>query len=105
MQARPLVRAAGRQLWAFIANPVPASPLVRGPSRHRGPLTVSFLERRFKMKHRTFVVSALAALSVIAGVPLRADNMASIAIAPATGAVTLTPRWNIGSGLGGFHHM
>jgi len=31
--------------------------------------------------------------------------MASIAIAPATGAVTLTPRWGIGGGLSGFHFM
>jgi hypothetical protein len=31
--------------------------------------------------------------------------MASIAITPATGVVTLTPQWSLGSGLAGFHHM
>jgi hypothetical protein len=56
------------------------------------------------MKH-TFVLAALAALSVLAGVPVRADNMASIAIAPATGTVTLVPRWSIGGNLAGFHFM
>ena len=35
----------------------------------------------------------------------RADNMASIAIDPATGAVTLVPRWAIGGSLAGFHLM
>jgi hypothetical protein len=31
--------------------------------------------------------------------------MASISITPATGAVTLVPRWAIGGSLAGFHHM
>ena len=57
------------------------------------------------MKYSTFVFSALAALAVFSGTRVRADNMASIAIAPATGAVTLTQRWGIGSGLAGFHFM
>jgi hypothetical protein len=34
-----------------------------------------------------------------------ADNMASLAITPATGAVTLTPSWAIAPNLAGFHHM
>jgi hypothetical protein len=31
--------------------------------------------------------------------------MATLAITPATGVVTLTPRWSVGSDLGGFHFM
>lgn len=50
-------------------------------------------------------LSAFVAFSVFAGVQARADNMASIAIAPATGVVTLTPRWAIGGSLAGFHLM
>ncbi len=57
------------------------------------------------MKYRTFGFAALAALSLLAGTPARADNMASIAIAPATGAVTLVPRWSLGGNLAGFHFM
>ena len=57
------------------------------------------------MKYSTLISSALVAFTVLAGVHARADNMASIAIAPATGAVTLTPRWTIGGNLAGFHLM
>lgn len=57
------------------------------------------------MKIRTFVLSALAAFTGLAGSQLRADNMVNFGIAPATGVVTLTPRWNIGPNLAGFHHM
>ncbi|MES2692571.1 MAG: putative Ig domain-containing protein, partial [Verrucomicrobiota bacterium] len=57
------------------------------------------------MKLRTLALFALTALTGLSGVQLRADNMASIAIAPATGTVTLTPRWGIGGGLAGFHFM
>jgi hypothetical protein len=57
------------------------------------------------MKHSRFILAALTAISVLAGIPARADNMASIAIAPATGTVTLVPRWSIGGNLAGFHFM
>ncbi len=57
------------------------------------------------MKYRTLALSALAAFTIFAGNRALADNMASIAITPATGAVTLTPRWAIGGGLAGFHLM
>ena len=55
--------------------------------------------------YNTLVLSALVAFTVFAGIPAQADNMASIAITPATGVVTLTPRWSIGPNLGGFHQM
>ncbi len=57
------------------------------------------------MKYSTFVFAALAAISVLSGTPVQADNMASIAIAPATGVVTVVPRWTIGGSLAGFHFM
>ena len=58
------------------------------------------------MKYRTLFFSALATLTVlVAGNTARADFMMSIAINPATGAVTLTPRWAIGNNLAGFHFM
>jgi hypothetical protein len=57
------------------------------------------------MKHRSLLLPALVALSVFAGSPARADNMVSLAISPATGVVTLTPRWAAGTSLAGFHHM
>jgi hypothetical protein len=57
------------------------------------------------MKHSRFILAALAAITVLAGTPVRADNMASLAIAPATGVVTLVPRWSIGGSLAGFHFM
>ncbi len=55
--------------------------------------------------YRSLLTSALVALTVFAGLQARADNMASIAITPATGVVTLTPRWAIGGSLAGFHYM
>jgi hypothetical protein len=55
--------------------------------------------------YRTIVSSALVAFAVLMGAEARADNMASIAITPATGVATLTPRWAIGSNLAGFHQM
>lgn len=54
------------------------------------------------MKYPHFILSVLTAF---AAVPLWADNMVSVAIAPTTGAVTLVPRWSIGGGLSGFHFM
>lgn len=57
------------------------------------------------MKSHIKIISALAILTLFAGTTARADNMASIAITPATGVVTLTPRWAIGPNLAGFHLM
>jgi hypothetical protein len=57
------------------------------------------------MKPNALKLLALAAITILVGIPVRADNMASIAITPATGVVTLSPHWSIGSGLAGFHHM
>src|SRR4051794_6462 len=57
------------------------------------------------MKYSKFLIAALVAASALIGTQARADNMASIAIAPATGAVTLVPRWTIGPSLSGFHFM
>src|ERR1035437_192455 len=56
-------------------------------------------------KYSTLVSSVLVAFTVLAGIEARANNMASIAIAPATGAVTLVPRWVIGPNLAGFHYI
>jgi len=56
-------------------------------------------------KHHTLLTAALMAVTVFSGIQARADNMASIAIAPATGAVTLVPQWSIGGSLAGFHLM
>ena len=55
--------------------------------------------------YHTLSLSALLAVTVFSGIEARADNMAEFAITPATGAVTLTPRWTIGGNLAGFHHM
>jgi hypothetical protein len=55
------------------------------------------------MKYGTSILSAFAAFTLLAGIQARADNMASIAITPATGVVTLVPRWSIGGNLAGFH--
>ncbi len=55
--------------------------------------------------YRTFLSSALVALTVFVGFQARADNMASINVAPTTGVVTLAPRWAIGGNLAGFHFM
>ncbi len=51
------------------------------------------------------ILATLVAFAILAGSQLRADNMASIAITPATGVVTLTPRWAIGGNLAAFHEM
>ena len=51
------------------------------------------------MKSRTLLLSALVALTGLAGNLARAESMATIAITPATGQVTLIPRWAIGGGL------
>ncbi len=56
-------------------------------------------------KYSTLASSALVALTVFSGIQARADNMASIAIIPATGVVTLVPHWAIGGSLAGFHQM
>jgi sugar lactone lactonase YvrE len=55
--------------------------------------------------YRSFLTSALMAFMISAGLQARADNMATIAITPATGVVTLTPRWAAGGSLAGFHYM
>lgn len=57
------------------------------------------------MKYSTLASSALLALTALAGSQARADNMASLAITPATGVVTLSPQWAIGPNLAGFHFM
>ena len=57
------------------------------------------------MKYSTLVSSALIGLAVLSGIQARADNMVSIAITPATGVVTLTPRWSVGAPLAGYHYM
>ncbi len=56
-------------------------------------------------KYDGLLSSALAAFTVLGGIQARGDEMASVAIAPATGVVTLVPRWAIGGNLAGFHHM
>lgn len=55
------------------------------------------------MKYRKLLFAAIMASFSL--VQVRADNMATIAITPATGVVTLVPRWSIGGNLAGFHHM
>jgi len=57
------------------------------------------------MKYTSLALSAVAVFAALLGNTARADNMASLAIAPATGAVTLVPHWSIGPGLAGFHFM
>lgn len=57
------------------------------------------------MKFRTLTSSAVLAITALAAVQARADNMVSIAITPATGVVTLSPQWAVGPNLAGFHHM
>jgi PKD repeat protein len=55
------------------------------------------------MKLSSFIASAVAAFTLFVCTSARGDTMASLAIAPTTGAVTLTPRWAIGGNLAGFH--
>jgi sugar lactone lactonase YvrE len=58
--------------------------------------------------YRSVLTSALVALTVFTSLQARADSMASIAITPATGVVTLTPRWPaapVTGSLAGFHYM
>ena len=57
------------------------------------------------MKYSTLASSVLLAFTALAGNQVLADNMASIAITPATGVVTLAPHWAIGPNLAGFHYM
>jgi len=57
------------------------------------------------MKYSTLAFTAFIGLAAFSGIQARADNMASIAITPATGAVALTPQWGIGGNLAGFHQM
>lgn len=57
------------------------------------------------MNYRSVLLGALTGLSALTGLPAHADQMVSLGIAPATGTVTLTPRWVVGANLGGFHHM
>ncbi len=54
---------------------------------------------------RVFVLSAFASVAFLFPGAVLADNMASLSIDPATGTVTLTPRWPVGGDLGGFHFM
>ena len=56
-------------------------------------------------KYCTLALPAFAVFIGFAGIHARADNMASIAITPATGGVTLAPHWAIGDNLAGFHLM
>jgi PKD repeat protein len=55
------------------------------------------------MKFNTLLTFAVATFTFFGATSAHADNMASIAITPATGVVTLTPRWAIGGNLAGFH--
>lgn len=57
------------------------------------------------MKIRTLLLAAVTAIATLTGLPVHADNMATLAIAPTSGAVTLVPRWTTSAGLSGFHHM
>ena len=57
------------------------------------------------MKHGIFASLTLLIVATFATAEIRADSMASVAIAPLTGAVTLVPRWSIGGNLAGFHFM
>jgi hypothetical protein len=57
------------------------------------------------MKPRPSLLTALAALSLLTSPLARADNFVSLNVAPATGTVTMVPRWTVGSGFAGFHHM
>jgi PKD repeat protein len=79
-----------------------SAPLGGYPARR---VETSSLRKKLPMKFSPSVLLAFTALSFFAGSEARADNMASIAIAPASGAVTLVPRWTIGGNLGGFRHM
>lgn len=81
-------------------------PLARGAAAappFRASLQLQ--QKMTQMKYRTLLLWALTALAVSTGLQVRADNMVSIGIAPATGAVTLEPRWAIGGSLAGFHLM
>src|SRR5258708_20566967 len=71
----------------------------------RSPVFNHTQKNKNKMKYSTIALSALIAITVLARTQARADNMASIAITPATGAVTLAPRWSLGGSLAGFHLM
>jgi len=55
-------------------------------------------------KYSTLVSSALVALTVLAGIPARADNIVTITPTAATVA-TVTPRWAIGSNLSGLAYV
>ena len=57
------------------------------------------------MNYRTLASLAALAVTAFAGTQALANNMASVAITPATGVVTLAPRWVVGPDLAGFHHM
>jgi hypothetical protein len=76
-----------------------------GPVGTPVTFSASFQRKKNLMKYSSFVSSALVALAVFTATPARADNLVSIGITPATGAVTLVPRWGIGGNLAGFHHM
>ena len=54
------------------------------------------------MKLTTLVGSVLGMWSGFAGTAGYANNMATLAIAPTTGAVTVVPRWTVGANLAGF---
>jgi hypothetical protein len=56
-------------------------------------------------KFNPSVFLAFGALTLFASSQTRADEMASIDIVPATGRVTLSPRWSVGANLSGFHVM
>ncbi len=51
------------------------------------------------------VLTAVAISADLSQQSARDDNMATIAIAPGSAAVTLTPHWSIGSGMSGFTYL
>ena len=57
------------------------------------------------MNFKSIIPTALLAVTCLASVQVHADYMASIAINPATGEVSLTLRWATGNNLAGFHFM
>src|SRR4051812_2807349 len=69
------------------------------------PWAILGSSRNNYMKSSTLLTWVLAALPLFGSIVRGADNMASLAITPATGVVTLTPRWAIGANQAGFHHM
>jgi sugar lactone lactonase YvrE len=57
------------------------------------------------MKTRMLVRAVLVTVAGALGQAARAENMATLAIAPGTAAVKLVPRWSVGGGLSGFTYL